>query len=120
MPFTPILYQQRRIGKESERKLHSAIDGWSEKRKSAANILFVEKGSFEDDHDGIDFWVHTTNGIIPLQVKSSERRATNFSLVHPKIPVIVIGLTDRIDTVREKITKLNLSEKAKTNVILPR
>lgn len=64
----------------------------------------IRKTTRDEDARGIDCFVRTDAGDIPLQIKSSEEHAREFSRTHPEIPVVVIDLSDSDRTIRAKVT----------------
>ncbi len=66
-------------------------------------VVEVDYASLEDDRRGIDCWVRTRVGDVPLQVKSGRRRARRHELLHPEIPVVVVDPGDSETIIRKHV-----------------
>lgn len=69
-------------------------------------IIEIEYASFEDDQRGIDCWVRTRVGDVPLQVKSGRKRARKHERLHPEVPVVVVYPEDSEETIRRGVKKI--------------
>jgi len=88
----------------------------SERRTAEAFSLGVEAGNFpswilsyrqaekQDEIKGVDAWVQTDIGEIPLQIKSSKRGTKKAKENHPEIPVIVVGINTSIGEIINKVS----------------
>lgn len=113
-PYRRIAERRKRFGSRITRGAvpeFEALRGTLAERRIKESIKFgIEIGdllppwvtgysvaSKKQDKRGIDGFVHTDVGLIPLQIKSSQRMAEKARRIYPDIPVVVIKMNDLTD-----------------------
>lgn len=81
---------QHERGQLRERAFLHLIETAIQEGKTPEWMTGVEAADEKSDRKGVDVWVHTDVGKIPLQVKSSQSGFDKASKKHPKIPIIVV------------------------------
>lgn len=82
----------QRRGLESEQKVTDLFDSPDCREFFPGWVRGYTVASGKDDAKGIDGWVHTDVGKIPIQIKSSRRRALDAQKKRPEIPIVVIRI----------------------------
>ena len=76
-------------------------------------VKSLRRATHEEDSRGIDLIAEIDTGSVPVQIKSSWRRAREFERTHPDIPVLVVHPEDSEDFVRKKLLAVLRKERAK-------
>lgn len=77
-------------GRSTENLIFQAVNRCIESGNIPAWLIGYEKATPKDDSLGIDGWLHTDVGKIPLQVKSSIAGKQKFTERKSHIPIVVI------------------------------
>ena len=90
--------EAQRLGSDNEIAVACSFD-----RHKDQWIDVVEHATQDEDSQGIDCWVRTCVGDIPLQVKSGIRKARLHTKRYPDIPVVVVFPGDSEKEIRRKV-----------------
>lgn len=100
-------------GDLSEEKVQRTVEKGIQNGNLPHWVYLYRKATIEDDRWGIDGWIESGIGDIPLQVKRSFRDAYRFRKRRPDIEVIIVPLGSTIDQTLKKLSKIIYEKGAK-------